>query len=382
MAPATSSLGFFAFLIGHAAGHGSLTNPPSRMGQTMEYAGECPGMWVPTPIGPAPRPSRGKAPTNGTCDWYSQGCQPGCSECNVECSHAAAALGLCCPKGKGKAMEPTLNDPKLRTYQDFLGIFDIGMKYNPWRAPGFPPVADPCGIITGNQPGEHVDGAPKPGTRGSSLPAMQGPKWAAGSQQEVSWSLYANHGGGYSYRLCPKSSALTEECFQQHHLQFVGDKSWIQWAGKDESNRTAIDATRVSEGTNPPGSQWTKNPIPACAGDVGGSSSHHIPFLDNCNKAQFEPPLQDIVPADKHFKKPLPGIYGFGVGAVGPVLSAEQFQYWTDLFSFNIIDRVQIPADLAPGDYVLSFRWDCEQTPQIWNNCADVTITSPSPVVV
>merc|ERR1719230_2352157 len=97
-------------------------------------------------------------------------------------------------------------------------------------------------------------------------------------------TLHANHGGGYSYRLCPRSSELTEECFQRHHLQFVGDKSWLQWAGKDESNRTAINATRVSEGTNPPGSQWTKNPIPACAGDVGGSSSHHIPFLDNCNK--------------------------------------------------------------------------------------------------
>merc|ERR1719158_1113251 len=77
-------------------------------------------------------------------------------------------------------MEPTLNDPKLRTYRDFAGIFDIGMKYNPWRAPGYAPVDDPCGVITGNQPGEHVDGAPKPGTRGSSLPATKGPNWPAG----------------------------------------------------------------------------------------------------------------------------------------------------------------------------------------------------------
>jgi hypothetical protein len=44
------------------------------------------------------------------------------------------------------------------------------------------------------------------------------------------------------------------------------------------------------------------------------------------------------------------------------------------MFNFNIIDKVQIPKDLAPGDYVLSFRWDCEQTPQIWANCADVII--------
>jgi len=92
----------------------------------------------------------------------------------------------------------------------------------------------------GDQPGEHVDGAPKPGTRGSSLPATQGPTWPAGSQQDVSWSLYANHGGGYAYRLCPKSSKLTEECFQQNHLQFVGNKSWIQYAG--ESVRTRATA--------------------------------------------------------------------------------------------------------------------------------------------
>lgn len=213
----------FVILFSQAAGHGSLTNPPPRTGQTMKYAGVCPGMWVPTPIGPAPRPSRGDAPQNGTCDWYNQGCQPGCSECNVKCSHIAAAFGKCC----ASTMKPTLNDPKLRTYQNFGGIIDIGFKYNPWRSPGFAPVMDPCGVITGNQAGEHVDGAPKPGTRGSSLPASQGPKWAAGSQQDVSWSLYANHGGGYAYRLCPKTSKLSEDCFQKQHLQFVGSKSWI-----------------------------------------------------------------------------------------------------------------------------------------------------------
>jgi len=280
-------------------------------------------------------------------------------------------------------MEPTVKDPKLRTYQDFAGHLDVGMKYNPWRSPGFAPVEDPCGVITGNQPGEHVDGAPKPGTRGSSLPAMKGPNWPAGSHQDVSWSIYANHGGGYAYRLCPKSSKLTEECFQQHHLQFVGNESWIQY-GEDESNRTAIDATRVSEGTNPKGSQWTKNPIPACAGDVGGSSlPANIPFLSNCHKAQFEPPLKGLVTTHPKWA-PLPGLYGFGVAVPGaqspPWLggNVELFKFLQARFAFNIIDRVQIPADITPGEYVLSFRWDCEQTPQIWQNCADVTITPPS----
>ena len=40
----------------------------------------------------------------------------------------------------------------------------------------------------------------------------------------------------------------------------------------------------------------------------------------------------------------------------------------------NIVDKVQIPKDTTPGEYVLSWRWDCEQTKQIWQNCADVTI--------
>lgn len=35
---------------------------------------------------------------------------------------------------------------------------------------------------------------------------------------------------------------------------------------------------------------------------------------------------------------------------------------------------MQIPADLPPGDYVVGWRWDCEQTPQIWHSCADVTV--------
>ena len=33
-------------------------------------------------------------------------------------------------------------------------------------------------------------------------------------------------------------------------------------------------------------------------------------------------------------------------------------------------------AHLALGDYVLSWRWDCEQTPQIWNTCADLTVVA------
>ena len=37
-------------------------------------------------------------------------------------------------------------------------------------------------------------------------------------------------------------------------------------------------------------------------------------------------------------------------------------------------DTVVIPADISPGEYVLGFRWDCEETTQIWQSCSDITI--------
>jgi hypothetical protein len=41
---------------------------------------------------------------------------------------------------------------------------------------------------------------------------------------------------------------------------------------------------------------------------------------------------------------------------------------------FSIVDRVVVPEDLDTGHYLLSWRWDCEQTTQIWQNCADVMV--------
>ena len=37
-------------------------------------------------------------------------------------------------------------------------------------------------------------------------------------------------------------------------------------------------------------------------------------------------------------------------------------------------DLVEVPETLAPGDYVLSFRWDCLDSPQVWNACANIKI--------
>ena len=46
---------------------------------------------------------------------------------------------------------------------------------------------------------------------------------------------------------------------------------------------------------------------------------------------------------------------------------------WGTLGDWSVVDHLRVPA-IAPGDYVLSFRFDCEQTPQIWQQCADIRI--------
>jgi len=196
-------------------------------------------------------------------------------------------------------------------------------------------------------------------------------------------------GGGYAYRLCPKtndgSSGLTEECFQRHHLEFAGDESWLQM-GSNRSNRTAIKATRVSQGTFPKGSTWTKNPIPPCANPDGSAVSKS---LWNCEQPMFAPPAPD---------GPHGGFYGDSNGAVidwaihspvegfhdivdsfgnvvysGPCTVNQSYELALR-FQFNIFDEVVVPKDLPLGDYVLSFRYESEQTPQIWAQCADITI--------
>jgi len=333
-----------------AAGHGEMTMPPTRNYGTLDRGGTCKVFHDP----------EDKSPEDGLCRWFSQGCQPGCDTCTDTFEQNPCKT----PKS------PTLYDVNLLTYGKAFG--NVVFQHNPWRSPGFAPIGSPCGLAGGGSTYHPSNGAEAPqgfkqGMDGRDLPPMAGvdTRWQAGSVVEVAWAIHANHGGGYSYRLCPdtgKTADLTEECFQAHHLQFVGDDSWIQY-GTEKANRTAIPAHRTSVGTNPAGSQWTKNPIPACGDLTGGVSGDKW-----CT-----------YPAQ--FQEPLPGLYGYGEGACatlnnvgGNKCGAAQQKSIREKFKFNIVDKVQIPSDIPPGKYVLSFRWDCEQTPQIWAQCADVTI--------
>merc|ERR1719215_661432 len=269
-----------------------------------------------------------------------------------------------------------------RTWKYEGGVLDW-TKYNPWRSPGFAPILSPCGMAGGGPTYHPENGALPPkgipqGMDGRELPELDGVNtvWPRGSVQEVAWTIHANHGGGYAYRLCKKDSDLSEECFQAGHLQFESDQSWIQY-GDNKTNRTQFSSYRITEGTWPEGSMWSRNPVPAC-GDASGG--------EGCAETWGEPvPNCGPNPGDRNssrtfectmppmFEPPLPNVFGYGwsacfdgTGEGTSVCTEEQRIYEEDLFKFNVIDKVVIPADIPVGEYLLSLRWDCEQTPQIW----------------
>eukprot|EP01062_Namystynia_karyoxenos_P029311 TRINITY_DN2204_c0_g1_i1.p2 TRINITY_DN2204_c0_g1~~TRINITY_DN2204_c0_g1_i1.p2 ORF type:complete len:478 (+),score=132.39 TRINITY_DN2204_c0_g1_i1:90-1436(+) len=299
--------------------------------------------------------------SGGSCLWFNQGCSIGCPNATGKGSVVGPAD---CPN----PAEPTIayEDKRLRTYNvDRLSLEGDWTKTHPWRKPGSAPVEDPCGLAGGwyttGAPGNGGEAPPgtTQGQHGSQLPRLlKQTTWIAGETAEVAWGIYANHGGGYQYRLCPAGEKLTEECFRKHPLEFADPgQQWLQFgAGMDTANRSSITAQRVSTGTVPAGSTWTKNPIPACMIPVAGGA-----FNLPCISAQFTPPL---------------GLKGFGGGACGsglPLTKCTPDRFLEQSFDFGIVDKVKVPQ-LPEGDYVLGFRWDSEQTPQVWTSCADVTI--------
>merc|ERR1711963_1135441 len=103
--------------------------------------------------------------------------------------------------------------------------------------------------------------------------------------------------------------------------------------------------------------------MPTCKGFAGGYHARGDTYQEG-----FPPPPE------------LPTWFGSGPSnacAAAPDGSPDEVKKECPaFFDFQIVDKVAVPSDIAPGDYLLSWRWDCEQTPQIWANCADVTITS------
>ena len=145
----------------------------------------------------------------------------------------------------------------------------------------------------------------------------------------------------------------------------------------------------TSNDTHPAGSMWARGPIPTCAGANGGyvwrggSAIDCEPYPwrpENLRKVRLptliRPPyllgicLMDAMGAQTQFQPPLPGLYGWGTN-----YKPEPNNHWP----FFIIDRLQVPLGLPTGDYVLSWRWDCEQGAQVWTTCGVPLTYAPLP---
>jgi len=242
---------------------------------------------------------------------------------------------------------------------------------------------------------------------GLDLPKKEPTVWKRGSVVEVAFALTANHGGGYSYRLCRADGVVNEACFQNTVLKFAGNKQYIQYSGKivHGAPRYEIPLLKVTTGTHPPGSEWARNPVPACnfcdqspcgnpllmpnftdpsghlrwgdktipyyggkvwidevrCGVVCAGEDKNETFVNNTRV----PPSGHLCEGRTQFPEPLPGLSGFVVNTTFPEKS---------ITAFSVVDLMRVPVTIKPGPYILSWRWDCEQSPQIWQNCADILI--------
>jgi len=309
--------------------------------------------------------------------WYSQGCFIGCPTCDHKSGRRQTDL---CQLGKEQTLPVYARSININA----TGIYDI-YKHNPWRAPGNAPVADACGLAGGDPWG--ADGAEAGnyynttyaghGKYGTTLPEMPtGTTWTIGGEADVMWQVRNNHGGGYSYRLCPASENLTEECFQRHPLDFVAEKAGLLFP---DGSKQLIKPVHVNVGTSPAGSTWARIPVaPTLLGPVCIPGPHDDPDAPYSCAAKNNPktpcgctPCPETPGSDcsrcwdcgtpdftptMHDGKPVEG--------VGPVI--------------GMTDVVKVPANLPAGKYVLGFRYDCEATAQVWSNCADITLAPAS----
>jgi hypothetical protein len=250
----------------------------------------------------------------------------------------------------------------------------------PWRAPGTAPVyGSGCGAAGGG-PTFYANGGQPPqgiaqGLDGLNMPKVGAPAvWKKGSEVDVAWAISANHGGGYSYRLCKSDTAnITEECFSQTPLTF-GKQSWILYSNGSKSMPFRTVTTTV--GTFPAGSEWARSPVPGCndcdpyqkcgtpIDPIPGNPKDN-PWEDQvfcyamCDGASSSKTLGHCPdPSKTQYPEVVPTISGYGKYS----------------WPWSIQDTVRVPSDLASGEYLLSWRWDCEESTQVWQNCADIRV--------
>lgn len=336
-----------------------------------------------------------------SCLWWSQGCSIGCDTCATETYGEHPCTGNAPQPGKigfrkrycNSTLEPTLPRHAWTLNMDVVeGSKEDSYRYNPWRAPGFAPVVDPCGQAGGEFGYQRIGGesvfynttiAGK-GMMGSKLPATPAAnrtRWAAGTWVEVAWGVRYNHGGGYQYRLCPANEPLTEECFQRHPLEFDRTKQVLKWNNGTLEYPMGSKAIFVDgDAVRPKGSTWARNPIPRIWDSKTGLHNPEAcpgPTTRDAHSPQGCLAFPAPCPWDTYTKTGLLPCEHAN-GTAGKCDGDGMGQCSSDWVVGVVSDQVFIPSDLAAGEYVLGWRWDCEETAQIWQNCADVTISANS----
>jgi len=386
MAKAVGALVFATNAISYVSGHASLIMPPSRNGVDSElepwhdqkdfpetgwiepYSCQCTN-------GSEPFCNSGQG-----CFWFSQGCTIGCLQCD--------GLGARIPNWDhcpDRSIEPTVNDPRYRSLNQNAtpGSPQDIFKFNPWRAPGRAPVFDACGKAGGSDKEVFNAGAynttqfAKQGDLGSKVlkPRPSGTIWHRGAVEKARWQYTASHGGGYQYRLCPANETLSEECFQKMPLAFAAPY------GHDVvfSNQTVhIGATVVPHSVTGTG-DWMLNPIPSydsdfVACDYAVPKGEHCDWkCPGCGAPAYAADLACPCRCAEQYPQYFPSGFAY-VGADPDIFPDPLPDFHSDYTKYAVEDSVVVPEDIPAGDYVLGWRWDCEQTSQVWSSCADITI--------
>ena len=133
------------------------------------------------------------------------------------------------------------------------------------------------------------------------------------------------------YRLCPKSETLDERCFAQTPLAFVGPPQF-RWGGKNGRVENYTGTYVSGDMVLPKGSTWAMNPIP----DYGSDPDH------GPNPGANHPPRCKESP-DCHRSS-------------GMMTACRCSGEWGP-YDLELVDHVQIPKGLTPGEWVLGWRW-------------------------
>ena len=187
-------------------------------------------------------------------------------------------------------------------------------------------------------------------------------------------------GGGYQYRLCPadEPGGLTEACFQRMPLEFVKSEHKLLW-----NNGSLIEVLGEEKGvfvsgkgvTFPDGSTWARNPVPRVNTDNRGLANEAGCNNTGKNGGRSNPICQQF----KALCAQDTGTYPMCSSTQGWPCSYDgsgQGACSGDWTAGVIADQVVVPTGLKPGKYVLGWRNDCEETAQVWQNCADVNVVS------